>query len=273
MTHSQPVINPVQKNHVTIAGDPAARSTLLFLHGFGTDQTAWRQIVPAFEKHHRIILMDNMGAGQSDKTFFSNTHYLNLQAYAQDLLDVCASLQLENMVFVGHSVAGMIGVLAAIQAPQYFSKLILIGASPRYMNDSNYHGGFAKENIDAIYANVMSSYASWATGFAAQTMGNPDRPELARYFAASIQGQDVNHALSALCAIFQSDHRADLQKLKTPTLLVQTKEDIAVPLCVAEYMNQHIEASQLLVINATGHLPHISAPASVIQAIQDFLDA
>lgn len=184
MTGDQNMINPIQKNNVTVVGDPAAKKSLLFLHGFGTDQRAWQDIVPAFEKNHRIILIDNMGAGQSDKTFFASHHYTTLHDYARDLLDVCAALKLKDVIFVGHSVAAMIGVLAAIQKPRFFSKMILIGASPRYLNDETYHGGFTKEDVDGLYQAVIASFSAWATGFAALAMGNPKRPELASHFAA-----------------------------------------------------------------------------------------
>ena len=262
----------LKKNNVTVTGKLDAERSILFLHGFGTDQTAWRDVVPAFENDHRIILMDNMGAGQSDKAYLARHHYTNLHDYARDLLDVCHTLKLEGVVFVGHSVAAMIGVLAAIQKPRLFSKMVLIGASPRYMDAEDYHGGFTREDIDALYKAVLASFSGWANGFAALAMGNPQQPELARHFAESIKSQDVNHALSALCAIFQSDHRQDLPKLNKPTLLIQSGEDVAVPLEVAEYLHRHIASSQLAVIDSTGHLPHMSAPAKVVRAILDFLD-
>lgn len=273
LTAVQIAVNPLRKNNVTVTGNLSAGKTLLFLHGFGTDQTAWQKIIPAFEATHRIILMDNMGAGQSAKDCFSKHRYLTLSGYAQDLIDVCQALELKDVVFVGHSAGGMIGVLAAIQRPEFFSRMILIGASPRYMNDDGYQGGFTKADIDAIYQAVTLGFAAWAAGFAAYAMGNPERPELAKHFAATIQDLDKNHALTALCAIFQSDHRQDAARLNKPTLLIQSQADMAVPLAVAEYLNQHIEASQLVVINATGHLPHISAPSEVIDAIQQFIDA
>jgi len=181
-------------------------------------------------------------------------------------------LKLEDVVFVGHSVSAMIGVLAAIQKPKFFSKMILIGASPHYLNEDDYHGGFSKEDVDSIYRAALGEFSEWASGFAAQAMGNPERPELAKQFALSIQSLDINHALSALCAIFQSDHRHDIQKLDKPTLLIQTKFDSVVPLEVAEYLHRHIANSQLVLIDATGHLPHVSAPGEVIYAIEQFLN-
>jgi sigma-B regulation protein RsbQ len=265
--------NAIRKNNVTVTGKLDAERSILFLHGFGTDQSAWKEVLPAFEERYRIVLMDNMGAGQSDKEYLSSHHYTNLHDYARDLLDVCQALKLEDAIFVGHSVAAMIGVLAAIEKPRHFSKMVLIGASPRYMNADDYHGGFTREDIDALYEAVLAGFSNWATGFAAVAMGNPQQPELARHFAASIQSLDVNHALSTLCAIFQSDHRQDLPRLNKPTLLIQAREDIAVPLAVAEYLHRHIPLSQLEVINATGHLPHISAPAEVVRAMQGFLSA
>lgn len=262
---------PLTKNNVTVTGNTNARQSMVFLHGFGTDQGAWQDIVPAFRADYRIILLDNMGSGHSDRQYARARLYINLHDYARDLLDVCEALNLKDAVFVGHSAGSMIGVLAANEKPGLFRKMVLIGASPRYLDDEGYHGGFTKSGLESLYQAVTLQYDDWAKGFASLAMGNPDRPFLAEQFARSIIGLGVNPALSALNAIFQSDHREDIKKISKPTLLIQALEDIAVPREVAEYLHLNIPGSCLAVINATGHLPHISAPTEVIAAIRAFL--
>jgi sigma-B regulation protein RsbQ len=263
--------DPITKNNVTVAGNPDAAATMIFVHGFGTDQSSWREVAAAFARDYRLVLFDNTGAGRSRPEAFVQHRYLNLRAYAEDLLDICAALQFKDAVLVGHSVGAMIGLLAAIRRPQHFSRLVLIGASPRYLDDEGYHGGFTKSDIDELYSTMTHSYSTWAKNFAPLVMGNPDSPHLAQQFAETIKTIPPNHALTVLCSIFQSDHRGDLDKLTLPTLLIQAREDIAVPLAVAEYLNRHIAGSRLAVIEATGHLPHISAPAAVIKAMRGFL--
>jgi sigma-B regulation protein RsbQ len=264
-------IDPIKKNNVTVTGNLHAESTIIFVHGFGTDQTAWEHVAKTFLAEFRLILFDNVGAGKSAAEAFAQHRYLNLLGYVNDLLDICEALQLADTILVGHSVGGMIGVLAAIEKPHFFSKLVLIGASPRYLDDENYHGGFSESDLNAVYRTMISDYKQWVDNFASQAMDNPDRPCLALYFAATIKSIPFDFALTIICSIFQSDHRAALCKLDKPTLLIQSKQDFAVPLEVAEFMQQNIKGSRLSVINAKGHLPHISAPDIVTAAIDNFI--
>lgn len=265
--------DPLRKNHVTVTGRGDAPRSLVFVHGFGTDQSAWQQVQDAFRDDFRIVRFDNTGAGRSDRAAFRQHRYLNLHAYAADLLDICSALQLRQVTLVGHSVGGMCCVLAAIARPELFDRLVLVGASPRYLDDAGYRGGFTQADLNALYSAVTLSYTEWAGRFAAAAMGNPGQPELAEYFAGTIKSIPPELALTVLCSIFQSDHRADLARLDLPTLLIQARDDVAVPLEVAEFMHRQIRGSQLRVIDAAGHLPHVSAPAAVIEAMSDFVRA
>ncbi|AMK77425.1 MULTISPECIES: alpha/beta fold hydrolase [Methylomonas] len=264
-------LDPIYKNHVTITGNPQAEQTMVFVHGFGTDQTAWQQVASAFFDEFKIILFDNVGAGQAAAEAFIQHRYLNLHPYADDLVKIAEVLDLKQVILIGHSVGGMISLLATIRAPTLAARLILIGASPRYVNDEQYFGGFTDNDIAEIYSAVVQRQAAWADDFAPMVMANPEHPHLSEYYASTIKSIPTRQTLTVLCSIFQSDHRQDLALVNTPTLLIQAKEDFAVPLAVANYLHQHIAGSQLAVIEATGHLPHISAPAEVIAAIRAFL--
>ncbi|MFO1412851.1 MAG: alpha/beta fold hydrolase [Burkholderiales bacterium] len=264
-------MDPLARNHVTVAGNATAPRTMVFVHGLGTDQGAWRDVWPAFADDHRIVLLDNVGAGRSDPTAFVQTQYLNLHGYARDLVQVWTALDLAGAVVVGHSVGAMVAVLASIAAPGRCAKLVLLNASPRYLDDRGYRGGFSRGDLDAIYSAVSRNFVGWADGFAPTLMGHPDRPQLAQHFADTLKQVPAAHALTILCSIFQSDHRADLARIAVPTLIVQTRDDPAVPPEVAAYLHAHIPGSRLATIEATGHLPHVSAPAQVVAAIRGFL--
>lgn len=257
--------NIIKRNNVNVLG--SGNHTIIFAHGFGTDQTAWRHQVQAFASNYKIVLFDYVGAGKSDFAAYSPHRYSSLYSYADDLLEICYELKLTKCVLVGHSVSGMVSLLAALSEPQYFSKLIFMGASPRYLNDQGYIGGFEQSDLDALYAAMSSNYYAWASGFAPIAMGNPDRPELGEEFARSLSAirPDIAQAVSRV--IFQSDHRAELLRLTVPTVILQTSNDIAVPPEVGKYMASKIPKSQLIPISAQGHLPHISAPEEVIKAI------
>jgi sigma-B regulation protein RsbQ len=261
--------DPIWKNNVTTF-NKEGKETIVFAHGFGTDQTAWEQVAAAFKDKYRIILYDNVGAGKSAPEAFSPNKYDTLSSYAADLIDICNALHVENAIFVGHSVSGMIGVLAAIKQPSLFSKLVLVGASARYLNDGDYIGGFDQPSLDGLYQSMSNNYFAWVSGFAPAAMGNPNKPYFTETFARTLSAIRPDIAQSVARVIFQSDHRNILGKLEKPTLLLQTQQDIAVPMEAAEYLHKHIKNSTLHVVEAEGHFPHISAADKVINELRNF---
>ena len=261
----------LQRNNVRIVGN--GTQTIILAHGFGSDQSAWRHQVAAFTSNYRVVLFDHVGAGKSDFAAYSPRRYSSLYSYAEDLLDLCAELKLTQCILVGHSASGMISLLAALVEPQCFSQLFFVNASPRYLNDVGYVGGFEQSDLDALYAAMASNYYAWASGFAPFVMGNPDKPELATEFANTLAAIRPDIAQAVARMIFQSDHRAELPRLKVPTVILQSSNDIAVPSEVGWYMADKIPHSKLIPISATGHLPHLSAPDTVTSAICSCLGA
>src|ERR671933_1886619 len=225
--------NLLCRNNVNVLG--SGSQTIIFAHGFGSDQTAWRHQVEAFKSDYRIVLFDHVGAGKSDFSAYSPRRYSSLYSYAEDLLDLCAELKLTRCILVGHSVSGMVSLLAALVEPQCFSKLIFISASPRYLNDDGYVGGFEQSDLDALYAAMSANYYAWASGFAPIAMGHPDRPELATEFANTLSAIRPDIAQAVARMIFQSDHRSELPRLTVPTVVLQSYNDIAVPPEVGQY--------------------------------------
>ena len=261
----------LQRNNVNVLGNGS--ETIIFAHGFGSDQTAWRHQVAAFSSDFRIVLFDHVGAGKSDFSAYSPRRYSSLYSYAEDLLDLCAELKLTKSILVGHSVSGMISLLAALVEPECFSQLIFVDASPRYLNDVGYVGGFDQSELDALFESMSTNYYAWASGLAPLVMGNPDKPELAQEFANTLIAIRPDIAQAVARVIFQSDHRAELPRLKVPTVVLQASDDIAVPPEVGQYLADHIPYSKLMNIDATGHLPHLSAPGVVTNAIAQCLAA
>lgn len=262
-----------QRNNVNIVGNYSSDRTIIFAHGFGSDQTAWRHQVAAFASDFRIVLFDHVGAGKSDFAAYSPYRYSNLYSYAEDLLELCAELKLTNSILVGHSMSGMISLLAALVEPQRFSQLIFVSASPRYLNDVGYFGGLEQSDLDALYAAMSANYYAWASGFAPIVMGNPDKPELVTEFANTLTAIRPDIAQAVARVIFQSDCRQELPRLSVPTVILQSSDDIAVPPEVGQYMAAHIPQSKLIHIDAKGHLPHLSAPDVVTNAIASCLAA
>ncbi|MDC0707509.1 alpha/beta hydrolase [Stigmatella sp. ncwal1] len=258
------------RNNVRVLG--SLGPPLIFAHGFGSEQRAWRHQVAAFRDKYQIILLDHVGSGRSDFNAYSADRYSHIRRYAEDLLEICEELDVMDGILVGHSVSGMAGMLAAIAEPKRFRQLVFVKASPRYLNDGDYVGGFEQPQLDALYAAMSANFYSWAMGFAPLAMNTPDMPELSNEFARTMSSMRPDIALSTARVIFESDCRAALPLLKTPTLILQSGQDIAVADEVGVYMAQRIPNAQLTRIDARGHLPHLSSPGVVNQAIKDFLE-
>lgn len=244
---------------------------MLFAHGFGCDQTMWRHVAAAFEADHKVVLFDHVGAGGSDLTAYRRSKYATLAGYAADMLEICDALDLRGIVFVGHSVGAMIGALAAIQRPERFASLVLVAPSPRYINDDDYYGGFAQQDIDGLMELLDSNYMAWASMLGPTIMGNPDRPELASELTSSFCRYDPEIARQFARVTFTADNRADLPKLKQRTLILQCSQDAVAPEAVGEYVHRHIPDSRLVKLKATGHCPNLSAPEETIAAIRAFV--
>jgi len=246
---------------------------MIFAHGYGCDQNMWRLVTPAFQQDHKIILFDHVGAGDSDLKAFSPTKYATLDGYATDILEICAELNLKNVLFVGHSVSAMIGVLAAIREPERFDRLILIGPSPCYLNVGDYRGGFSENDIQGLLDFLDRNYLGWSARMAPVIMGNPDRPELSAELANSFCRTDPEIAKHFARVTFLSDNRSDLRNVETPAVILQCAEDSIAPLPVGRYVHDHLANSSLILMKATGHCPHLSAPEETILAIKQGLEA
>jgi sigma-B regulation protein RsbQ len=246
---------------------------IVFAHGFGCDQRMWRLVAPAFERTHRVVLFDHIGAGQSDATAYDRRKYGSLNGYATDVLDICHALGLSEVIFVGHSVSAMIGVLAANREPDRFKALVLVGPSPRYIDEPGYVGGFSRADIEGLLDSLDSNYLGWSRSMAPAIMGNADRPELGEELANSFCQTDPEIASQFARVTFFSDNRQDLGAVRIPALVLQCSEDVIAPNTVGDYVHRHVPGSRLVVMKATGHCPNLSAPEETIASMKMFLDS
>ena len=258
------------RNNVHMTGLSGGQP-LLFAHGFGCDQNMWRFVAPQFEATHQVVLFDHVGAGGSDLSAFSRDKYATLQGYADDIIEICRELDLHNVVYVGHSVAAMMGVLAAAAAPDLFDRLILVGPSPRYVDDDDYVGGFSAEDITGLLESLDSNYLGWSSTMAPVIMANADRPELSEELTNSFCRTDPEIARHFAHVTFTSDNRDDLKRVTVPTLVLQCSDDAIAPDQVGAYVAANIPSSSLVHLEAVGHCPNLSAPDETVAAIRSFL--
>jgi sigma-B regulation protein RsbQ len=258
------------RNNVRVFGEGG--QPMMFAHGFGCDQNMWRFITPAFEADYRIVLFDYVGAGKSDLAAYDPERYGRLDGYADDILDICHALDLREVVLVGHSVSSMIAVLAANREPERFERLVLIGPSPRYINDPpEYVGGFERSDIEGLLEMMDRNYIGWANFLAPAIITNPDRPELGAELTESFCSTDPVIARRFAEATFFADNRDDLRAVSVPSLILQCSEDMIAPREVGEYVHRQTPRSTLRMMSATGHCPHMSHLEETIDAIREYL--
>ena len=259
----------LQRHNVKVTG--SGPRAMVFAHGFGCDQNMWRLVAPAFEKDFRVVLFDHVGAGGSDLSAYDPGKYSSLDGYADDVVELCRELGVRDGVFVGHSVSAMIGVLAAKQAPDLFGDLVLVGPSPRYIDDGDYVGGFSEAQVHELLDFLDSNHMGWSQAMAPVIMGNADRPELGEELTNSFCRTDPEIAKRFARATFLSDNRGDLDGVAARSLVLQCSEDVIAPRAVGEYVHRRLPNSRLVVLKATGHCPNLSAPEETIAAIRAFV--
>lgn len=258
------------RNNVKIFG--SGTQPMLFAHGFGCDQNMWRFVTPAFADDYKIVVFDYVGSGKSDLSAYDADRYASLDGYASDVLDICHALDLHDVIFVGHSVSCMVGVLAANREPELFERLILVGPSPRYINEApDYVGGFERSDIEGLLETLEKNYLGWANFLAPVIMKNLDRPELSRELESSFCSTDPVIAKRFAEATFFADNRSDLAAVRVPSLIMQCSEDLIAPSTVGEYLSRELRFSTLRNLRAIGHCPHMSHPEETIAVMREWL--
>lgn len=258
------------KNNVSIIGDH--EQTIIFAHGYGCDQTMWKRLLPFFTKSYRCIVFDHVGFGQSDLSSYNPNHYDSLEKYADDLNEILLSLKIKKTIFVGHSIASTIGILAANKHPELYSSLILIAPSPCFLNIDSYEGGFDLAQIKTLLTNLDRDHLSWSEAVSKLIMGNDDKPELAKELGNSFCKTDHEVMKHFGELTFLSDHRADLKKNTIPALILQCSEDSIASEKVGKYMKEQMPKSQITFLKAKGHCPHMSDAPETAVAMIDFLE-
>ncbi|CAN5613456.1 alpha/beta hydrolase [soil metagenome] len=262
-------MNVLKRNNVVVKG--TGSQAIMFAHGFGCDQNMWRYVAPSFEENYKVVLFDHVGAGGSDLSAFSPRKYEKLEGYADDIIEIAAALHLQDIIFVGHSVGALIGIIASQRSQGLFKSLVLIGPSPSYINDGDYIGGFTKPEIEELLESLDQNHLGWSMAMAPVIMGNPDRKELGEELANSFCRTDPAIAKHFARTTFLSDERELLSSVNIPSLVLQCSEDVIAPQVVGEYVHTQIKGSKLVIMKATGHCPNLSAPEETIDAIKKFM--
>ncbi|CAI9111320.1 OLC1v1011518C1 [Oldenlandia corymbosa var. corymbosa] len=241
---------------------------IVLAHGFGTDQSVWKHLVPHLVDDYRVILFDKMGAGTTNPDYFDFERYSSLEGYAYDVLAILEELQVESCIYVGHSVSAMIGAIASVSRPDLFSKLIFVSGSPRYLNDVDYYGGFEEEDLNQLWDAIKSNYKAWCDGFAPLCVGGDMESVAVQEFSRTLFNMRPDIALSVAQTIFYSDMRHLLPHVTVPCHIIQSMKDLAVPVVVSEFLHQHLGSESVVEVMSTdGHLPQLSSPDVVVPVL------
>lgn len=267
---SSPATDAVTRNNVQVVGNSSGR-VMVFAHGFGCSQDIWRDVYPAFVDDFSVVLFDHVGAGGSDLASYDRSKYNSLHGYVDDIFGILTQLDLHDVIFVGHSVGSMMGVLAANREPDRFSHLVLVGPSPRYVDQGSYVGGFDQAAIDSLLDTLDSNYLGWSGQMAPVIMGNPDRPELGERLTQSFCSVDPEIARQFARVTFLSDNRRDLPQVSVPTLVIQNTDDVIAPAEVGAFVHAQIPGSTLVALKSTGHIPSLAGPHELVDAIRTFV--
>lgn len=257
------------RNNVSVRGSEGR--ALVFAHGFGCDQHMWKDVAHQFEPDFKVVLFDHVGAGESDLSAYNSAKYSSLDGYASDLIEIGDTLDLQNAVIIGHSVSAMIGALASIRRPDLFDEIVMVGPSPRYIDDGDYLGGFSEAQLEELLSFLDENHLGWSAAMAPQIMGNDDRPELGQRLTKSFCATDPEIAREFARVTFYGDNRKDLPNVTARALVLQCQQDIIAPEDVGRYVHDRLPNSEYRLLNATGHCPNLSAPDEVTNAIRDFL--
>jgi sigma-B regulation protein RsbQ len=263
-------MSAARRNNVRTSG--AGDRTVVFAHGFGGDQSVWRHLAPDFIQDSRVVLFDHVGAGRSDAAAYDPGKYATLTGYADDLVEICDEQGLSGVTLVGHSVGATIGLLAAVKRPDLVADLVLICPSPRYTNTDTYFGGFDERDIDELLTFLAKDQPEWATAIAPTVVG-PEHPEVQAEWRRSVCSLDPKVAAQFARTTFKSDHRADYGRVSARTLIIDCSQDGIAPSAVGAWVEEAIEGSRRITLQAQGHCPHLTLPGSVMTAIGDFIGA
>ncbi|MCQ1985904.1 alpha/beta fold hydrolase [Arthrobacter sp. zg-Y844] len=260
------------RNNVRVLGR-ADGPVLLFAHGFGCDQGMWSRVLPRFTDEYKVVLFDHVGAGGSDLAAYTPAKYATLDGYVADVLELCEDLDLQDVTFIGHSVSAMMAIAAGATAAERLARIILVAPSPSYMDypEDGYEGGFSRADLDELLESLDTNYLVWAATMAPVIMGNPAAPALGAELEGSFCRVNPGIARQFARVAFLSDVRSLLPRVSVPALIMQASADLLAPDHVGRYLQEHLPQSTLVQMEATGHLPHVSAPDETADIILAYL--
>ncbi|WP_051349458.1 alpha/beta fold hydrolase [Chryseobacterium gregarium] len=245
-------VEPNVRLHVTDLGEG---KTVVLIHGYPLSDASWEyQYHPLVAAGYRVIGITLRGFGQSDKPYGKYDY----DQFASDIKAVLDKLDIKDATLAGHSMGGAIALhYTAKYNGAHLSKLALFSAAaPLHTKRPDYpYPLFTKEDITKWVGLNNEDRPAFLGTLAERFVLSPTslKPEIGAWLG-SIEMQSSPYAMEqALIALRDEDLRADLPKIKIPTLILHARKDNIVSYELAEQMNKGIAGSVLIPFESSGH--------------------
>ena len=228
---------------------------VLFVSGLGGFGSFWKDQVPTFAMRFEVITFDHRGIGQSDESRIGYT----IDRMAADVIKLMDRLEIGRSHIVGHSTGGAIAQILAIEHPNRLASVVLSATWTKA--DAYFRRLFTlrKELLQrlgpSVYlqASTLVLYPSWWVARNNERLRQEEAQNLADFAPAEIVASRID-------AMLAFDRTADLERIKTPTLVIGAEDDVVTPSYFSEELARLIPAAEVKLFPRGGHfLPQLRA--------------
>ena len=234
--------------------------TLMLSNSLGTTMQMWEPQMAALTKLFRVVRYDRRGHGKSGPAGTAS-----MERYGKDVLAILDDLNIDRVHWCGLSMGGMVGQWLGANAPERFDRLILSNTSSYYPDPTNWHNRIKAVREGGLAAVADTVIAGWLTADFRER-----EPEVTAHLKAMLLASPVEGYLAACEALSTLDQRALLPKIKSPTLVIAGRHDMATPIAAGEYIRSQIPGASLTILDAA-HISNVEQSHAFTDAVVGFL--
>ena len=247
--------------------DQGSGPTVVLIHGLGDQASVWKKSIEPLSKEHRVIALDLVGFGHSDKPLLS----YQPQTFVDFLDRFLKVLHIERASFVGNSLGGQVAALYAIEHPAAVERLVLVDAGGFKLAP----GAISPRMKTAMRLSTREDYRYFAQFTFFDKKFLPDEAFMDYAIGERVRRGDGYTINQVIESMLRNDDVLDgrLGAISAPTLVIWGIGDRLIPRASAERLKHDIHDSRLLVLQKCGHIPEVECPADLNAALLQFLSA